>query len=477
MAEMTGRLAPGQEVQPQLSKSKLSLLPLMALIYFEVSGGPFGMEDAIGAGGPMMAVLGFVVLPFIWSIPEALITAELATTFPENSGFVAWVTEAFGPFVGFQEGVWSWVSGIADGAIYPVLLLDYMAQIWHPLGEGVLRHVLIILIATGLAYINYRGLAVVAKAAVFIAIFSLVPFVVMVFFSIPQIDPSQWHAHIPTTTELRAMNWPIFINTIFWKANYWDAASSIVGEVDNPSRTFPKALIYTVILMIAIYCIPLIAVTGVCIPDQELGGCLNYSRWHDGYYSHVALFLGGKWLQILTVICAALSNIGLYEAELSCFAYQLGGMADRRFVPSIFGRRSRYDTPTYSILICLVGICILSSSKGFSEIVELMNFLYCLASLMAFAAFLWLRYKRPGLHRPYRFPAPLPVLCLILLPALALVIFVLSMAALKTVLIAFSISVLGCALYPVLCYLRDHQLVQFESGGNDEKQPLLRGIR
>ena len=37
-------------------------------------------------------------------MPEALITAELATTFPENSGFVAWVTAAFGPFWGFQKG-------------------------------------------------------------------------------------------------------------------------------------------------------------------------------------------------------------------------------------------------------------------------------------------------------------------------------------------------------------------------------------
>lgn len=43
-----------------------------------------------------------MVLPMIWSVPEALLTAELATTFPENSGYVAWVTAAFGPFWGFQ---------------------------------------------------------------------------------------------------------------------------------------------------------------------------------------------------------------------------------------------------------------------------------------------------------------------------------------------------------------------------------------
>ena len=60
------------------------------------------LQDAVSAGGPLLAILGFLLLPIIWSVPEALITAELATTFPENSGYVAWVTAAFGPFWGFQ---------------------------------------------------------------------------------------------------------------------------------------------------------------------------------------------------------------------------------------------------------------------------------------------------------------------------------------------------------------------------------------
>lgn len=42
------------------------------------------------------------MFPLIWSVPEALMTAELATAFPENSGYVAWVTAAFGPMWGFQ---------------------------------------------------------------------------------------------------------------------------------------------------------------------------------------------------------------------------------------------------------------------------------------------------------------------------------------------------------------------------------------
>lgn len=58
------------------------------LIFYEVSGGPFGIEGAVGAGGPLLALLGFAALPFVWSVPEALLTAELAVAFPENSGWV-----------------------------------------------------------------------------------------------------------------------------------------------------------------------------------------------------------------------------------------------------------------------------------------------------------------------------------------------------------------------------------------------------
>jgi amino acid transporter len=123
-----------------LQKPKpLSLLPLIALIFYDVSGGPFGIEDAVSSGGPLLAILGFLLLPFVWSIPEALVTAELATTFPENSGFVSWVTAAFGPFWGFQEGFWKWISGVTDNAVYPVMFLSYLQQVVPVLESGLPR--------------------------------------------------------------------------------------------------------------------------------------------------------------------------------------------------------------------------------------------------------------------------------------------------------------------------------------------------
>jgi hypothetical protein len=68
-------------------KKKLGLAALTVLIFYEVCGGPFGIEEIVRAGGPFYALLGFSLL-FVWAIPEALITAEMSTAMPEPSGSV-----------------------------------------------------------------------------------------------------------------------------------------------------------------------------------------------------------------------------------------------------------------------------------------------------------------------------------------------------------------------------------------------------
>lgn len=112
----------GKALVPSHGKAHLSgrrASPVLSLV-------PLHAQDAVSTGGPLLALLGFIVLPLVWSVPEALVTAELATAFPEDSGYVAWVTAAFGPFWGFQEGWWSWLSGVTDNSVYPVLLLSYV---------------------------------------------------------------------------------------------------------------------------------------------------------------------------------------------------------------------------------------------------------------------------------------------------------------------------------------------------------------
>ena len=65
---------------------KLSAMAVALLVFYKVSGGPFGCEPAVKAAGPFYALLGFTLFPILWCIPEALVTAELGSAFPEPSG-------------------------------------------------------------------------------------------------------------------------------------------------------------------------------------------------------------------------------------------------------------------------------------------------------------------------------------------------------------------------------------------------------
>ena len=174
---------------------RLTVLPLIALIFYDVSGGPFGIEDSVRAGGgALLPILGFLILPVLWSLPEALVTAELASAFPTNAGYVAWVSAAFGPATAFLVGFSKWVSGTLDNALYPVLFLDYLRS-----GGGValpppVRSLAVLALTAALTYLNYRGLHIVGLSAMALTAFSLSPFLALTVLAAPKIRPFRWLA-------------------------------------------------------------------------------------------------------------------------------------------------------------------------------------------------------------------------------------------------------------------------------------------
>lgn len=112
--------------------------------------------------------------------------------------------------------------------------------------------------------------------------------------------------------------------------------------------------------------------------------------------------VSGKWLETWVVIAAAGSQIGLYEAEMSSDSYQVLGMAERGMLPKMFAMRSRYGTPTVGILLSSTGVIIMCFTFQFEKVVEYLNYAYCLAELLEFAAFIYLRIRAPQVSRPYR---------------------------------------------------------------------------
>lgn len=426
---------------------KVSIIPLVFLIFYEVSGGPFGIEDSVQAAGPLLAVLGFLVFPFIWSIPEALITAELGTMFPENGGYVVWVSSALGPFWGFQQGWMKWLSGVIDNALYPVLFLDYLKSGVPILGGGFPRTIAVLVLTFALTYLNYRGLTIVGWVAVLLGVFSLLPFVVMGLVAIPRITPSRW-----LVADISNVNWSLYLNTLFWNLNYWDSISTLAGEVDNPRRTLPKALLYALILVVVGYLFPLLTGTGA-IP-------LNRELWTDGYFSNIAKVLGGSWLRWWIQGAAAFSNMGMFVTEMSSDSYQLLGMAERGMLPEFFAKRSCYGTPLVGIMFSASGV-ILLSWLSFQEIVAAENFLYCIGMLLEFVAFIKLRVKYPMASRPYRIPVGTTGGILMLIPPTILICVVLALASSRVLVVSIGAMLIGFVLEPCLKYVEKKRWVRF----------------
>lgn len=460
-AKADSRAASPRE-QSMARHKPLSLLPLVALIFYDVSGGPFGIEDAVSAGGPLLSVLGFLLLPLIWSVPEALVTAELATTFPENSGYVAWVTAAFGPFWGFQKGFYAWVSGVIDNAVYPVLFLEYLQAVLPVLESFWPRLAFLVGLNVALSYLNYRGLHVVGEAAIGMTIFTLLPFVALCLLGLPHVQPSRW-----LQVDLKSVSWMDFLNTLFWNLNYWDSVSTLAGEVQDPARTFPRALGGAVVLVVCSYLLPLLV---------GLGVTSDPSAWDDGYLAVVGQQVGGKWLAWWVVVASAISQIGQFEAEMCSDSFQLQGMSERGFLPAIFNKRSKHGTPTYGILASSLGVMGLAA-LNFKDIVSLVNCAYCLGQLLQFVAFIWLRIKYPTLHRPFRIPLPTWACALLFLPACSLLLLLVVepwvVGRLGVILFTVAVLTIGAALHPLLQYARRHGLMGFHETTPHEFKEML----
>jgi amino acid transporter len=350
-------------------------------------------------------------------------TAELGSAYPDASGGVAWVEEAFGQRAGYTCGFLSFVSGTADTAIYPLLFLDYVFQVVNADDlPNWIQYAACTVFAVILSYINYRGLSLVGNLTTVICFISMSPFIVALLLGLFKIQPRLWF-RMPDNTDgsstLGAILWRPFLNSLFWNLNSFDSAASFSAEVEDV-YSFPRAMYWSVLLVAGSYLIPLLTVLGISDAPQ--------SAWVDGYMASAISTVGGIWLERWLVFAAAITNIALFQAEMASDSYQVMGMATKGYLPAIFSTRSRYGTPTYGILLGL-SIVLLMSVTNLESIIELLNFDYAISLLMEYAAFIKLRMSKPELHRPYRIPFGTFGCCLLMMPSFAFTLLVMGLAS------------------------------------------------
>jgi len=303
-----------------------------------------------------------------------------------------------------------------------------------------------------LSFLNYTGLTIVGYTAVTLGVVSLCPFIFMSLISIPALNPARWVSLGEKGVE---KDWRLFFNTLFWNLNFWDNASTLAGEVENPQRTFPRALFAAGILTCLGYFVPILAVTGAISLDQE--------KWVDGFFADAAETLAGKWLKVWMELGSILSLIGLFEAQLSSCAYQFLGMADLGILPKSFGVRSRwFGTPWVGILVSML-IALAISYLNFTDIISSVNFLYSLGMLLEFASFLWLRKMMPEIKRPYQVPLGMWGLVIMCLIPSGFLIYVMIVATWTVYCLSALLTLCGILWYFLMKYCKSKEFCKFAS--------------
>jgi hypothetical protein len=137
-------------------------------------------------------------------------------------------------------------------------------------------------------------------------------------------------------------------------------------------------------------------------------------------------------------------------------------MADRGILPKVLGHRSQHGTPTYGIFMSASGIfclCWLS----FSQVVEMLNLLYCFAQLIEFAAFVQLRIKHPDMPRPFKIPLGTVGVSLLLLVPTLFIFVMIGFSSVLSIVSAGCMCVLGFAVAHLLNVANDRGWCVFEN--------------
>ena len=387
---------------------KLTLLPLIAATYFMVAGGPYGLEELIGSTGYPLALAILAITPVLWSLPTALMVSEMSTALPKEGGFYVWVRRAMGSFWGFQESWLTLAGSVFEMALYPVLFVQYLG---HFAPQAIAGHrgtlLELAMIATCVAW-NLLGARAVGDGSLWLNALLFLPFVALVVMSVD--EPAAGGTVAPRAEHLDLLGGLL---VAMWNYMGWDNLSTIAGEVDRPQRTYPMAMLISVILVTLSYMLPVAAVA-----TQRL----DLGIWSVGGWVDAARLIGGTALAAGVAAAGAIGAFGSFAALMLSFTRLPAVMAADGFLPRIFTRHSaRTGAPWVSIVACATmwAACL---RLGFLKILILDVLLTGLSILLEFAAFVALRIREPELERPYRVPGGLAGAVAICLPPLGLMI-------------------------------------------------------
>jgi len=435
-AVTNSKVPPGQLVRG------LTLIAAISVVVGNVIGTGVFLKARVmtcNVGSPGR-VLGVYVIAGVLSLAGALSYAELAAMMPRAGGEYVFMREAYGRPWGFLFGWMSFFIGKAGSqaalGVQFALFLNTMLNrrlegnfFTSPVAFGKIQIValLSILIVTGINCLAVKVSGGVAAVLSGIKIALVLVVGVGAFILAQGADWSHlWMANVGGTcesvNEAARIGFGGFIAAMLgalWAYDGWNNVTLVAGEVQNPQRNLPRALIGGMLLIMGLYLFVNLAYFYAMSPTDIASVSTK---------SSVATEVAQRFLGPVAVsfIAAALlsSTFGTLHTSILTGARVPYAMARDDLFPRSLSRVSpRTHVPTGALLVQAIWACILviAFSSSFDTLTDYAIFgLWIFYGLVTAAVFI-LRRKMPDLERPYRtLGYPVVPICFLLATALIL---------------------------------------------------------
>jgi len=383
------------------------VLGLRSAILF-VIGSVIGSGIFLTTGGMATVIPSTLLLLAAWTlggvlaITGALTYAEMGAMFPRSGGVYVFLKEAYGPLIAFLYG-WAALFVVISGGLAAVGVgfATYLSYFFPVLGSisfaGVNGTQLVAAaMIVVLGVINYVGvrsgnLVNVVTTTAKVGALAALPIMALVAARVqpiylPVVPPDLARPHAAFGVAMIA---------VLWTYEAWYFVTYASGEIKDPQRNIPRALIAGILILMAIYVLVNVAYLHALSIEQMKGTTRIAER-----AATALIGPAGATFIAFTVVVSTFGNNG---AALLAGSRLLFAMAsDGVFLPAARRVHPRFRTPHIAIVALTIWSAVLALSGTYEQLFTYVMFASILFSVAAGVALFRLRYTMPDRARPYR---------------------------------------------------------------------------
>jgi amino acid transporter len=377
------------------------------------SGWLFGALFAAQAAGTA-ALLGWVIAGVIVII-LALCHAELGGMYPVSGGTARFPHFAFGSVAGISFGFFSWLQAVTVAPVECFAVMQYGSYYWHGLYNADTGNVTglgfgmtVVLMATFTA-INFLAIGLFSKVNAGITWWKVAVPVLAIIVLLFKFHPSNFGAgggFMPFG--IKALFAAIPSAGIVFAYLGFEQADQLAGEIKDPQKNLPRAILIAVGIGILIYVMLQVAFIAAMPPGELSKGFAGITNTDilSGPFAGLAGVVGLAWLAFILRIDAFVSPSGtglIYTTGTSRVSY---GLSRNRYFPQIFGKVDSRGIPWVGLIFAfIIGLFFLLPFPSWHSLVGLItgaSVLMYAGAPLSLGAF---RGQVPDADRPYRMPA------------------------------------------------------------------------